>query len=491
MPLRLRLALLFALGTAALIAVAGTAFLGQLRSSLNAALDDTLRARADAVTVRLAAAQPAAPPGPADQRGDHQGEFAGPDDVWQVLAADGAVLASSEAAGPRPLLTAGQLARAHGDQVAVTKTLEAERVRLLAVPARSAGHPVIAVVGADTGITERAQQRADTMIWVAGPPAVALAGLGAWLLAGAALRPVRRMRRRLTDITEHDTGARLKVPGSRDEIAALATAMNALLDRLQRALARQRGFVADAGHELRTPLTALKAELELAARPGRTRQALATAITAAAGDADRLIRLAEDLLLLARADEGADFLRPRPMVLAEVAADAVRAAASAADARAVTVTLDADRRLSAIADPDRIRQALDNLLSNAIRHAPTSTGIEVSVHAAARRPAPTAVIEVRDHGPGFPPGFLPHAFQRFARADPGRARTGGGTGLGLAIVASIASVHRGHAHAGNDPGGGARVRIEIPLVPPTGTPAGPSRRGSAGAHRLHIGRRAR
>jgi two-component system OmpR family sensor kinase len=491
MPLRLRLTLLFSLGTAAVIAVAGMAFLGQLRSSLNAALDDTLRARADAVTVRLAAAQPLAPPGSGNQQGDHQGEYAGPDDMWQILAADGAVLASSEATGSRSLLTTGHLSRARSGPVAFTTTLEEEKVRILAVPARRAGHPVIAVVGADTGITERAQQHARTIIWVAGPPAVALAGLGAWLLAGATLRPVGRMRRRLTDITEHDTGARLKVPTSHDEIAALATAMNALLDRLQRALARQRGFVADAGHELRTPLTALKAELELAARPGRSREALAAAITAAAGDADRLIRLAEDLLLLARADEGADFLRLRPVVLAEVAMDAVRAAASAADARGVSLALNADRRLSAIADPDRIRPALDNLLSNAIRHAPTGTSIEVGVHAAAEQPAPTAVIEVRDHGPGFPPGFLPHAFQRFARADPGRARAGGGTGLGLAIVASIASVHGGRAHAGNDPGGGARVRIEVPLIPPATTSADRARRGSVRTHRLHISRKAR
>ncbi|MCW2890023.1 MAG: putative transrane sensory transduction histidine kinase for metal resistance [Streptosporangiaceae bacterium] len=490
MPLRLRLALVFTLSTAVVIAVAAMAFLSQLNSSLSAALDDTLRARVEAVTVRLAAAQPLAPPSrPADQHGEHQGEFAGSEDVRQVLAVDGTVLQSSQAAGSRSLLAAGQLSRAARGPVAFTTMIEADRVRLLAVPARSGGRRVIAMVGASTGITEQAQQRARTVILAAGPPAVALAGLGAWLLAGAALRPVGRMRRRLADITEHDTGARLRVPVSRDEVAALAEAMNALLDRLQRALEHQRAFVADAGHELRTPLTALKAELELADRPGRSRRALAAAVTAAAGDTDRLIRLAEDLLLLARADEGADFLRPRPIVLAEVAQDSVRAAASAADASGVTVALDADRRLSAIADPDRIRQAVDNLVGNALRHAPAGTGVEVTVHASARQP--TAVIEVRDHGPGFPPGFLPHAFERFARADPGRARVGGGTGLGLAIVASIAGAHGGHAQAGNDPGGGARVRMEIPLVPPPSHAPEPSRRGSARSHRLHIPRRAR
>lgn len=490
MPLRLRLALLFTLGTAVVITVLGIVFLGQLRSSLNAALDDTLRARAEAVTVRLAAAQPAAPPGMvAPQEGDHQGEYTGSDDVRQVLATDGAVREYSPAAGSHSLLAADQLARAGRGPVTVTTVIGGDHVRLLAVPAHSAGQRVIAVVGASTGIAERAQQRVRTVLWAAGPPVVILAGLGAWLLAGAALRPVGRMRRRLAEITEHDTGARLKVPSSRDEIAGLAAGMNALLDRLQKALVRQRGFVADAGHELRTPLTALKAELELAARPGRSRQALADAVVDAAGDTDRLIRLAEDLLLLARADEGAEFLRPHQVILAEVAQDAVRAAAPAAADRALTVALNADQRLSAIADPDRIRQALDNLLGNAIRHAPEGSTIQVTVHAADRQPA--AVVEVRDHGPGFPPGFLPHAFERFARADPGRARAGGGTGLGLAIVASIAAAHGGHARAGNDPGGGARVWIEIPLIPPVGAPTERSGRRWVGAHRLRGTRKPR
>jgi two-component system OmpR family sensor kinase len=202
-------------------------------------------------------------------------------------------------------------------------------------------------------------------------------------------------------------------------------------------------------------------------------------------------------LLLARADEGADFLRTRPIVLAEVAEDGVRSVASVTAARAVTVALNADRRLSAIADPHLIRQAVDNLLSNAIRHAPASTSVEVTVRAASQQGTPTAVIEVRDHGPGFPPGFLPHAFERFRRADPGRARAGGGAGLGLAIVASIAIAHGGHAQVGNDPGGGARVLIEIPLIPPAGAPSASRVRtdyGSAGARRRHgrrLGRRGR
>lgn len=139
------------------------------------------------------------------------------------------------------------------------------------------------------------------------------AGLGAYWLAGSALRPVDRMRRRLAEITEQDTGARLAATATHDEIATLAATMNEVLDRLADALARQRGFAADAGHELRTPLTALKAELELAGQPGRTREELVAAVAAAAADTDRLIRLSEDLLL-SRTDEGRPVVRPEPLV---------------------------------------------------------------------------------------------------------------------------------------------------------------------------------
>ncbi|QKG27260.1 histidine kinase dimerization/phospho-acceptor domain-containing protein [Actinomadura verrucosospora] len=193
---------------------------------------------------------------------------------------------------------------------------------------RTGDRTVVVVVGSSTQIVEAAEARTGKIFLTAGPPAAALMGFAAYLLAGASLRPVERLRLRLADISEHDIDARLRVPRTRDEVATLATTMNAVLDRLARALARERGSVADAGHELRTPLTTLKAELELAQQPGRSRQALASAVDAAAQDTDRLIRLAEDLLLLARADEGHAFLRPRPMAPHDVLAAAVRSAST-------------------------------------------------------------------------------------------------------------------------------------------------------------------
>lgn len=469
MSLRLRLALMFAAATAVVIALAGVAFLWQLRAAQITALDAGLRVRADALAAQVHAARPLPlPTSGSGQQGQHRGQFSGTDEVSQVLTPRGGVLYSSAGGGDVPLVTGSWLRRAADGPVAFTTVAEAEGARVLAFPARSASRPVIIVASASTGVADAAQARARVVIVAAGPAAVAAAGLGAWVLAGATLRPVARMRRRLDDITERNPGARLRVPAARDEIASLAVTMNALLDRLQVAMERQRDFVADASHELLTPLTALRAELELARRPGRSRQALDAAVTAAAGDTDRLIHLAEDLLLLARAQEGTDFLRARRVSAPGLLSAAARTFAGQAHARGVKLEVQADPALTATVDPARLRQALDNLVGNAIRHSPADGVVELTAWGSDRDGRARVVLEVRDHGPGFPPEFLPHAFERFRRADAARSRAEGGAGLGLAIVASIARAHHGRAVAGNHPEGGARVSIEIPALPPPG-----------------------
>ncbi|HEY6279616.1 MAG TPA: ATP-binding protein [Streptosporangiaceae bacterium] len=469
MSLRTRLALIFGLGSGALIAAAGLAFVWQLHTSLNAALDRELRVRADALAARLASGPlPAGSPAGTEQAGSHAGQFPASDQVAQVLTWGERVRYSSGIESSRPLLSRAQLRKVvAGKPLTLMSVVEGEWMRMLAsrVPARP--HPVVTVVGVPSAIADAALARARLALVIGGPLAMLAAGLGGWLLTGAALRPVGRMRRRLAEITSRDTAARLPVPGTGDEIAALAVTMNSLLDRLQLAMARQRAFTADAGHELRTPLTALKAELELAARPGNTRAALAAAVGAAASDTDRLIRLAEELLLLARTDEGTAVLVREPAEMSTELRAAAHRFAAAAASRGVALSVRADGQLPVMADPGRVRQALDNLIDNAVRHAPAGTAVEITGRLAAPRNGggqrQMVTVEVRDHGPGFPAEFLPHAFERFQRADPARSRADGGAGLGLAIVASIASAHGGQAGAGNHPGGGALVRIELPL----------------------------
>jgi two-component system, OmpR family, sensor kinase len=459
MPLRVRLALGFALGTALLIAVVGLGFVLQLRASLYATLDVGLAGRAATLTEQYDAE------GPVALRSNRDEE------PVQVLTTDGRVLMSSPDLAGTPVLDPHALAAVLARRVdgagplGFTRGEEHERTRFLAT-VLSDRDGLVLVVGTGTEIADAADEHVDTGLLVLGPIAVLVAGLGAWWLSGAALRPVERMRRQSAGLARHDDGTHLAVPGTRDEIASLASTLNELLDRQRHALAqerqaleRERGFVADAGHELRTPLATLRAELELAGRPGRGRAELVDAVTSAAGETDRLIRLAEDLLTLARADGSDGFLRVRPVDLAEVTASAARAASAVGDLRDVDVVVEAPPHLEAHVDPDRLRQALDNLLANAVRHSPEHGVVTLTVTPHEDR----VVCSVADDGPGFPEEFLPHAFERFRRADTARARSEGGSGLGLAIVETIARAHGGAARASNRTEGGGVVAIEIPV----------------------------
>jgi heavy metal sensor kinase len=468
-PIRLRLAGAFALGTAVVIVVASVVFVHLLGAGLRSSLDANLRARADAVVPLLdgVAANANAGHPAVTLRGQGEG-------ITQVFDTTGRLVASSSGAGDVALLGQRDVARAHLAIVSRTTVLGGtttaqgaantngsggERFQLLAYPVARPGGTWVVMVGGSLESTDAAVQRVTNAALLGGPPAVLIAALGAWLLASAALRPVERMRRQVSEISEGERDTEIEVPVTRDEIAALARTMNDLLGRLQEALERERGFVADAGHELRTPLAILRAELELASRPGRTRAELASAVGAAADETNRLARLADSLLLLARSDSR-QTLRLQPTDLHHLLETAVDRARAAAHANDIELSLDAPQPLDADVDPDRIRQAVDNLLDNAIRHSAPRT--IVTVHA--DHESDNVVIEVSDHGSGFPPDFLPHAFERFSRADSARSRSAGGTGLGLAIVQSIARAHGGRAIATNPPEGGASVRIELPAA---------------------------
>jgi signal transduction histidine kinase len=235
--------------------------------------------------------------------------------------------------------------------------------------------------------------------------------------------------------------------------------MNGLLARLQAALARERRLVADAAHELRTPLAVLRTELELASRRERTREELVDAVANAARETDRLVRLTEDLLFLARTDEGVPVLRSEPQHLGDFLNTALSAHAQRAAAGGVSCHVNVVDDAVVMLDEARVRQAVENLLDNALRVAPPGSSIEVD----ARVEDGMAVIAISDDGPGFPPDLLPEAFQRFRRGDVARARQDGGSGLGLAIVQAIARAHGGWADAANRPDGGATVRLAIPV----------------------------
>jgi signal transduction histidine kinase len=320
---------------------------------------------------------------------------------------------------------------------------------LLTVPVPSGGAIVVA-----RSLNDRddALRRISRELLIAGPLAVLLASLAGYGLAAAALRPVEAMRRRAAVVSASAPGA-LPVPPARDEISRLAVTLNEMLSRLQASLEHERRFVADASHELRTPVALLRTELELALRRPRSADDLKLAIRSALVETERLSQLADDLLLLARTEDGSLPLRAQRTDLAEVFDTVVR--------RFATRARESDRALCAeptvevvVADPNRLEQALDNLVENALSYGAgdvlifaNGNGDSIDVH-------------VADRGPGFAEAFLERAFDRFSRDDEVRGE--GGAGLGLSIVQVIATAHGGHATAANRAGGGADVWLTLP-----------------------------
>ena len=450
MSIRLRLAVVFAAASAIVLALGSWLFASVLSASLLGSIDAQL-------AVRLGQAASYLPGGPPRQAGGAAGRLAPGEYVVQVIDPAGRVLGASQDAGRVPVLNAAELRQARDRRLVLTKTEEDERERLMAMPL--AGHPGwVAVAGISLESYDGAVSDIVRGLLIAGVVFVAAAGFGAYRLARAALSPVERMRREVAALSDRDEVPGVQVPRTKDEIAALARTMNDLLGRLHSALARQQALVADASHELRTPLAVLSGELELAGRPGRSQEELAAAVTRAGEEAARLARLTEQLLMLARSDESKIDLRPERTDVRQLLTRSADQAAGRASAAGVTIRVDTPAGLAADIDPDRIREAVDNLADNALRFAPAGTPIMLAARASGR----DLVISVSDRGPGFPADFLPHAFERFRRPDSGRARSEGGAGLGLAIVSAIAHAHDGRAEAANQPGGGALVSLIIP-----------------------------
>jgi len=448
-PIRVRLALAFALVALVLVAVGGLLFERSFRNGLRSSLEPGLRRQAAATSPSFR--------NQFDQGGASPHVVNEGDDVAQLLDSNGRLLVTTKEAGRRPIVDANVVRRAQRRETFADATLDAEQEQFRVRAKLDQGGRVL-IVATSLEPTNAAVGRVRNALLAGGAIAVVLAGVGGWVLAAAALRPVDRMRRKAADITEHDVRARLPVPATRDELQDLAMTMNVLLAELQDALQRQRAFVADAGHELRTPLSVLRTELELASRPTRTPAELRDAVAQAARETDRLGQLAEGLLFLAKRDERTEapfeVITLQPMLDAAIDAGQRRACE-----QQVQMELDTSAPVTARVAPSLLRPAVDNLLGNALRHSSPGSTITVRL----RNSNASAVIEVVDEGPGFPTEFLDHAFERFSRGDSARGPTGG-AGLGLAIVRAVAEVHGGSAEAANRPMGGAVVTIRIPCL---------------------------
>src|SRR5690349_4734157 len=441
-PLRLKLTLVFTGVMAVLLAAAGIALSVLVAENLDSTIDDGLAARAgDAAAVAASRRDTAVTP---TQRLERSGEaFA------QVLTRDGHIRGTTQAARGAPLLTLDQIDRAARGPLIVESKLNGVKLRLYGRPAG----PYIVAVGESLVQREKALDSLHALLAIGGPLALLLASLVGYVMAAAALRPVERMRRQAAQISAQESGERLPVPLANDEIGRLGRTLNEMLSRLEAAFARERAFVSDASHELRTPLAILRTELELALRGEHTREEQEDALRSAAEETERLSNLAEDLLVIARSDQGRLPVRKENLEAGEVLARVAGRFQTRARVEGRPLRPDPSPGVIVRADPARLEQALAILVDNALSYGDGTVELTASQHNG------TVEIHVRDEGPGFPPAFLPRVFERFTRAD--EARTRGGTGLGLAIASAVATAHGGTAHAVNrNPG--ADVWIALP-----------------------------
>ncbi len=440
-PIRARLTAAFALAMVLVLVAAGLFVYLRLRSNLTEAVDTGLRARSTTVG---AIADLGANPLEEDE-----------ESFQQVVSPGGRVLAT--VGGARgPVLRPAEVRRVADDDDEVVVEREIPGIegtaRVLARPGLAAGEPVVLVVGQSLDDRDEALAGVVASFTVGGALAVALAALIGYGLAATALRPVEAMRSRAERISLNGSDELLPLPAAGDEIRRLGETLNDMVERLRRSFERERRFVGDASHELRTPVAVLKTELEVALRSGDYGPSVREALVAAVEECDHLAQLAEDLLVIARATEGGLPVRRERLAVGAVLREVSERFADRAAEQGSAIRVEAPDALTVQADALRLRQAVGNLVDNALRHGEG----EVVLRASALDGG--IAIDVADAGKGFPPDLAGRAFERFARSDA--ARASGGSGLGLAIVRAVAEAHGGAASI--VPGSGAIVRLWLP-----------------------------
>lgn len=450
--LRVRMVALATVVVAAILLLAGAALAVGLRASLLSSAVEAATVRAEELAA-IGATGPVPSPIP----------VAGQDEALAQVVVDGRVVASSsniEGEGPLPLSSptpgAGAMVRP-----VTSLPIEDDDDRFRVVSAAVETPQGTAVVHVAVSVSEIDEVVATTaQIGLLGLPVllVVLAGL-LWVVVGRTLAPIEALRRRSDEISIEDLHQRVPEPATRDEVGRLARTLNAMLDRLENGVQRQRRFVGDAAHELRTPLATLRAQLETA------RDAHAVDWSEVSDDVLaetlRMQRLTEQLLLLARLDAAAE-QHHRPVDLDDVVVGAVRSL------RERTTTHIDTRRVAPVqlaGNPVLLGQAVANLLDNAARHASEQVRVTLDEVDGA------AVLEVDDDGPGIPAAQREAVLERFTRLDEARARDDGGAGLGLAIVADIARAHHGSVTVQDSADlGGARLRLTLPVAPNLASP---------------------
>jgi heavy metal sensor kinase len=361
-----------------------------------------------------------------------------------------------------PLSESALQAAAQGQQVFETiKGENSPALRVLTTPVMDNGR-VVNVVRVGMSLENMHQTKKRFLLIMAGllPLTLLLSGGGGWLLAGRALRPIDSMTRTANKISAEHLNQRLAVSGSDDELDRLARTINDMLDRIDGSLQEMRRFSADASHELQTPLTILKGEIEVALLKQRNPSEYELVLHSCLEEIDRINKLVEGLLLLARADAGALKLDLQPLDMAQLTHTLCTQMHPLA--RQYGVTLHHELLNSVIVDGDelQLQRMLMNLIDNGIKY--SSTGGEVTV--SVEKGSDHAVIRVQDSGPGFSAAEAEKIFDRFHRAPQARQQHSKGSGLGLSIARSIALAHGGNIKAESVPGSGSSFTVSLPRL---------------------------
>lgn len=313
-----------------------------------------------------------------------------------------------------------------------------ERFRVFAVSVLRDGRTRLLVVAKSLADVNHSVTRVIVLLALGGGAALVLTAAGGWWLARKALAPVARMTSHAQRIGIDRLDDRVPEPRVADELAQLARTLNGMLDRLQRGVEEKHRLVADASHELRTPLAVMRSELDVALMDGGLPADAEAVLASSRDEVERMSRLGEDLLTLARVDAGRLDLLRQPVALSELAASVARSLAPMAKANGVTIAV-AGATHSVPGDRDRLEQVLMNLVQNAVSHSEPGRTVRIDVWESGQAAGAT----VKDEGPGIPTSAQSHVFERFYRIDTARSRNNGGSGLGLAICREIVQAHGG------------------------------------------------
>jgi two-component system OmpR family sensor kinase len=453
LSISLRLTLAFALAMAVVLTALGGFLYLRVQSTLQEQLEDNLRLRSESL-VQLVSNS-------GDDFTAAQIRLLDEDEgVAQVLDGDGNVVAaSSQSVRRAELLGSEDVERSRTEDSFFTRRRvfgvgdHDLQIHVRTIEAQGAARLI--VVGTSLEDVRDAMRSLLTQLLLIAPLALLLASAAGYLLARAALRPVDEMREQAAQVSSDRSGQRLPLPAAEDEIYRLGQTLNEMLGRLEAGIARERRFVAAASHELRTPLALLETELELALRRPRTREELEQAVRSTAEEVDRLARLAEDLLVLARIEDGRLPLRKAELDVSELLWTVARRFAPRVAEANRGLGVQVEDGLKVVGDRPRLEQALGNLVDNALRHGAGAVGLEADGRNG------NVELRVTDEGNGIPSDFVPHAFDPLTRAD--EARSGGAAGLGLAIVAAVARAHDGSVTV-SDRSGRNVVALLLPIA---------------------------